>query len=71
MWLGDDDIKGNENDLLGHSFAGGVVSIALNARVRRLMPIHLHPKKTAMKREGLQVTLPAEGTVYEIPGALY
>jgi ribonuclease BN (tRNA processing enzyme) len=79
VWLEDDDIRGNESDLAGHSYAGGVVNMALNAGVRRLMPIHLHPTKTAheierlaktMSRDALQVTLPAEGRVYELGGGL-
>lgn len=79
VWLGDDDIKGNEDDLLAHSFADGVIDIALDAEVRRLMPIHLHPKRSSrgietlckgMDHEGLHVILPAEGKIYEVPGLI-
>jgi ribonuclease BN (tRNA processing enzyme) len=76
VWLGEDDIKGNEHELLGHSAATAVARVAMAANVQRVMPIHLHPKRSAeqikdltetMKCEGLQVTLPVEGRMYEIP----
>ena len=75
VWLGDDDIEGNEDDVLAHSDAAGVVKVALAAETHRMMPIHLHPKRSGkeieelaegMKRGGLQVTLPVEGRVYEV-----
>jgi ribonuclease BN (tRNA processing enzyme) len=78
VWLGEDDIKENEKDLLAHSDSAGVVKIALAAEIRQMMPIHIHPKRTPresealaerMNRAGLEVKLPAEGRVYEIPSA--
>jgi ribonuclease BN (tRNA processing enzyme) len=75
VWLGLDDVKGNENDLFAHSDAAGVVKLALAAEIHQMIPIHLHPKRTGkeiehlaegMTRGGLQVTVPVEGHVYEV-----
>jgi ribonuclease BN (tRNA processing enzyme) len=75
VWLRDEDLPAGEEELLGHSFASGVVDLSLKAGVKRLMPIHLNPKRNAdevhllgesLKREGLQVVVPVEGRIYEV-----
>jgi ribonuclease BN (tRNA processing enzyme) len=72
VWLSDDEVKDNADDLTGHSFASGAVKIASDAGVRTLWPIHLHPKKTArqieilvksMQRDRLRVICPPEGAI--------
>lgn len=64
----------------GHSAVDEVARIAVRAGVRRLMPVHHHPRRTqadlerlsaelARRAEGVEVVLPEEGRVYEVgPG---
>lgn len=73
VWLG----PGGEASATGHSAADEVAAIAVRAGVRRLMPVHLHPRSTAAdlerlavdlaeRMEGVEVVLPEEGRVYEV-----
>lgn len=61
----------------GHSAPDEVARIALDAGVRRLMPVHHHPRSSAadlgrLKEEltrlapGIEVVLPEEGRVYDV-----
>ena len=74
VWLSDDEVQNNADDLAGHSFASGAVKIASDAHVRTVWPIHLHPQKTAsqietlvesMQRDKLKAICPSEGTIYD------
>jgi ribonuclease BN (tRNA processing enzyme) len=73
VWLG----PGGEAGSTGHSAADEVARIATRAGVRRLMPVHHHPRATAEDLErlavelakrvdGVEIVLPEEGRVYEI-----
>lgn len=73
VWLG----PGGEAGSTGHSAADEVARIATRAGVRRLMPVHHHPRATAADLEklaaelarrvdGVEVILPEEGRVYEV-----
>ncbi|HEX6200352.1 MAG TPA: MBL fold metallo-hydrolase [Thermoanaerobaculia bacterium] len=61
----------------GHSAVDEVARIAVRAGVRRLMPVHHHPRRTwadlqtlaaelARRAQGVEVVLPEEGRVYEV-----
>jgi ribonuclease BN (tRNA processing enzyme) len=61
----------------GHSAADDVARIAVEAGVRRLMPVHHHPRSSPADLErlaeelgrlapGIEVVLPEEGRVYEV-----
>jgi ribonuclease BN (tRNA processing enzyme) len=73
VWLG----PGGEAGATGHSAAVEVARIATRAGVRRLMPVHHHPRATAEDLErlatelakrvdGVEIVLPEEGRVYEV-----
>lgn len=73
VWLG----PGGEAGATGHSAADEVAEIATRAGVRRLMPVHHHPRATAEdlrrlaaelanRAEGVEIVLPEEGRIYEV-----
>lgn len=68
---------GGEAASTGHSAADDVARIAVSAGVRRLMPVHHHPRRSrddlehlaaelARLAEGVEVVLPEEGTEYGV-----
>lgn len=68
---------GGEAGATGHSAADDVARIAVEAGVRRLMPVHHHPRSSSEDLErlaaelarmapGVEVELPEEGRVYEV-----
>lgn len=72
VWLTDEEAKSEPPGRSGHSAAGAVAALAAAAGVRRLFPVHHHPKRTAsgleelvrgMRREGVEVELPREGSI--------
>lgn len=69
---------GGEAAAVGHSAADDVARIAVRAGVRRLMPVHHHPRRSrddlerlaselARLAEGVEVVPAEEGRVYEVP----
>jgi len=75
IWLRDEDAAQHSNELSGHSFLSGVVNLALKAEAAQMMPIHLHPGRSAedieklgdvIENTGLKLLRPTEGSVYDI-----
>jgi ribonuclease BN (tRNA processing enzyme) len=75
IWLRDEDAAKHPNELIGHSFLGGVVNLALKAEADQMMPIHLHPGRSAddlerlgdaIENTGIRFVRPTEGAVYDI-----
>lgn len=75
VWAG----AGGEAGATGHSAADEVARIAVAAGVRRLMPVHHHPRcsradlerlaeELARLAPGVEVVQPEEGRVYEVGG---
>lgn len=73
VWVG----PGGEAGSTGHSAADDVARIATRAGVRRLMPVHHHPRATrgdlerlaadlARLSDGIEIVLPEEGRIYEV-----
>ncbi len=75
-WLTDDEADTDPMERSGHSYAGGVASIAREAAVGRLMPVHHHPTRSRRDLDslsrymeevaGLPVVVPDEAEVYEL-----
>ncbi|HUF77601.1 MAG TPA: MBL fold metallo-hydrolase, partial [Thermoanaerobaculia bacterium] len=68
---------GGDAGATGHSAADDVARIAVEAGVRRLMPVHHHPRSSGADLErlagelarmapGVEVVLPEEGRVFEV-----
>ncbi len=53
IWLTDEEARANPGGSDGHSSAGQVISLAADAGVRRLLPVHHHPKRTNQDLERL------------------
>jgi ribonuclease BN (tRNA processing enzyme) len=76
LWLDDDDAAANPAAMRGHSATAAVARIARLAGVRRLIPVHHHPRYDAERVEGLarrlradfggEVVVPREGVAIEL-----
>jgi ribonuclease BN (tRNA processing enzyme) len=76
VWRTDAEVAGDEEALAKSTYGSGVIKIAQAASVRRLMPIHHHPRRTNGELQqlgrdlqgmtGIKVTMPEEGTIYEL-----
>jgi len=75
VWLTDEEAMREPPEQSGHSAAGPVATLTASAGIERLFPVHHHPKRTGpelkelvrgMRREGITVELPREGTVLHL-----
>jgi ribonuclease BN (tRNA processing enzyme) len=76
VWLDDDQAARDDAGRTGHSAAGPVAELALDAGVGRLLPVHHHPRRTAAEldqlcramaeRAGCPVLVPVEGEPIEL-----
>jgi ribonuclease BN (tRNA processing enzyme) len=76
VWLTDAEVESDEVKRPGHSYAGGVARIAMQAGVSRLMPVHHHPRRPdtdirklaheMQEHTDAEVIVPEEGKVYEL-----
>lgn len=76
VWLTDAETVVDEIEHSGHSYVGGVAQIANKSKVRQLMPIHHHPKRSEEDINSIgstlqgsveaDVVIPVEGKFYNI-----
>lgn len=76
LWLTDAEAEVDDVERSRHSFSAGVVQIANQAHLQRLMPVHHHPKRSnselvdmAEKIQALTTTrivVPQEAKIYEL-----
>jgi len=76
LWLDDAEKPAQDATKSGHSYASGVVRLATEAGVERLMIVHHHPlrstaaiHKTAEAAQGatnVKIIVPEEGKVYDV-----
>lgn len=75
VWATDEEARATQPELAGHSFAGGVADLAVRSGVKRVMPVHFHPKRSnkdlrklarQMTRDEIEIVLPREGETYVV-----
>jgi len=76
VWLTDEESAREAAARTGHSAAGEVADLARRARVRRLLPVHHHPRRSGeelvalaaelRRRSELEVELAIEGMPLEL-----
>jgi len=68
VWLDDAEAQQIDAGRAGHSSASGVADFARAAKVRRLVPVHHHPKRNETSQAALLETLRARsGCLVEMP----
>lgn len=76
VWLTDTEARSDEVERSRQSYASGVAQIAAQAKVGRLMPVHHHPKRSALdlgklaqeirETTTVEVIVPEEGRIYQL-----
>lgn len=76
LWLDDAETPAEDATRTGHSYASGVVQLAVTGGVGRLMIVHHHPLRTtaqiratvtkAQATTSIPIVMPEEGKVYEV-----